>query len=423
MSVYLRLALLIIGFFIVIAQSLADSNVSFERGAQAFTRKNYSLAIGYFKQARTQGYNQNTINYNLGVSYFKLKQYPYAETAFRNTLHSPKLKQLVQYNLGLVKLKQQRKTEARQWFALAQDRSAHPQYYSDKIARLAATMNGQPVKPIKKTASTFQIDGGASIGYGYDSNVTLTTTGSASGLSDQFTESFAYLYFLMPYTNFKLNYFDQSFSTYGVNDYRQLEARLEFPVRAGSWTITPGVYYTSSKLDRQDYQSINNAALKAKFRFAKRDSLLLRYNYSDIESENALYNYLAGSQQRFRTELINDTVLGQFRLRYEYEYNDRINTPVEDFSPTRHSFRLRLKNSITKSIKIKNEILYRNSAYNPVPDGTRKDDRQQYLLTLYMLPVAGLEIGVKYLYTTNKSNFAAEHYTRRVTQAYLYYYF
>lgn len=420
MSLYLRLTLFIVGFFIAIAQSLADNKIVFEKGAQAFAQKNYSQAINYFKQARTQGYNQNTINYNLGVSYFKLKQYAQAEAAFRNALRSPKLKQLVQYNLGLVKLKQQRKTEARQWFKLAQDRTVHPQYYNDKISRLAAIMSGQP---INKNASAFRIDGGASVAYGYDSNVTLTTTGSPSALSDQFTESFAYLYLLMPYTHFKLNYYDQSFSTYSVNDYRQLEARLEFPFRADSWTITPGVYYTSSKLDRQNYQSINNAALAAKFRFAKRDSLLLRYNYSDIAIENPLYNYLAGSQQRFRAELINDTVLGQFRLRYEYEYNDRVNTPIEDFSPGRHSFRLRLKNSITKSIKIKNEFLYRNSVYNPVPDGTRKDNRRQYLLTLYVLPVSGLEIGVKYLYTTNKSNFAAEHYTRRVTQAYLYYYF
>ncbi len=428
MSSYLRLTLLILGFIIAVGPALADDKVSFEKGAQAFAQKNYALAIDYFKQARSQGYNPNTINFNLGVSHFKLKQYPQAETAFRRVLPSPKLKQLVQYNLGLVKLKQQHKSEARRWFTLAQDQQVHSQYFSDKIERLAATMNGQSGK---RSTSIFQIDGGANIAYGYDSNVTLTTTGSPSTLSDKFTESFAYLYFRMPYANFKLRYYEQNFSTVNQNDYRQLETRLEFPLETGNWIITPGIYYTTSKLNQQDYQSINNAVLEAKYRFADRSSLLFRYNYSDIKIENALYNYLDGSKQRFRAQLISNTALGKLRLRYEYETNDRLNqpadnllnTPAVDYSPTRHSFRLRLKNSISKSIKIKNELLFRNSLYGPVPSGTREDNRRQYLLTLYVLPVSGLEIGVKYLYTTNKSNFAAEHYTRHITQAYLYYYF
>ncbi len=431
MSSYLRLMLFSFGFVIVIAPALADDQTAFEKGARAFSEKNYSLAIDYFKQAQAQGYNQNTINFNLGVSYFKLKQYPQAEIAFRNALRSPKLKQLVQYNLGLVKLKQQHKTEAYHWFKLAQDKQAHSPYYSDKISRLAIAMAGQPVK---KSSPAVRIVGGASLAYGYDSNVTLQTSGSASGLSDQFIESFAYLYFRMPYTNFKLNYYDQSFSTLDPNDYRQLQARLEFPVDNGDWTMTPGVFYTSSKLGRQDYQSINNVAFEAKYRFAKRDSLLFKYQYSDITVENPVYNYLAGTQQRLRAELINNTFLGQFRLRYDYEHNDRVNRPTEDFSPTRQGLRLRLRNSITKKIKMKNELRYRRSTYNyspgdpddpinPIPAGTREDSRKQYQLTLYALPIPHLEMGIKYLYTSNDSNFDAEQYSRRITQAYLYYYF
>ena len=431
MSWYLRLTLLTI-LILPITPCTAVESLSFEKGLQAFSKKDYLRAIYYFDQAKKQTPERNTIYYNLGVSHFKLKHYPQAEASFRVALRSEKLRQLVQYNLGLVKLKQRQTAEAQRWFDRAKDKRAHPRYFNQKIYMLAATINQTPNRTKVVTAATpFKFNAGANLAYGYDSNVTQTGTGSPSTQPDHFSESFAYLHFSIPYTQLKLTYYGQDFKTINTSDYQQLETKLEFPIRIDNWTITPAWSYTPSQLDKQDYQSVTEASFDLKYHFTKKDSLLFKYRHSDIEIDNPLYNYLTGTQQRFRTELINETFLGQFRLRYDYEYNNRQNdlntmlTPntLTDYSPTRHSLRLRLKNSLSQKIKIKNEFSYRHSLYHEDSNGLRKDNRKQYQLNLYTPLFSNMELGVKYLYTKNNSSLTTENYTRRITLAYLYLYF
>jgi len=433
MASCLRLTLLLVLFMTSIGSGQAADSLAFESGLRDFKDKDYLRAIYYFNLAKKQGGNQNTIHYNLGVSHFKLKHYPQAEAAFRVALRSRKLKQLIQFNLGLVKLKQRQATAAQHWFKLAQNRNAHL-HFSEKIARLAAEISKPEIskssiqkKPSRtRSSSSYSVAVGANIASGHDSNVTQTSTGFSLAQQDDFSERFAFLHFRLPYVRLKLTYYEQDFDTLNTSDYRQLESKLEFPIKLESWTITPALLYTSSQLKQQDYQSVSETSLDLKYRFAKRDSLLFKYRYSDIQVDDSDFSFSEGTRQRFRVQLVNDTFLGQFRLRYDFEQNDRLNAIDTDFSPTRHGLRLRLKNSLSKQFKIKNELIYRRSTYQADIRNkgvAREDNRQQYQFNLYVLPFSNMELGVKYLYTSNSSNIANEDYKRRITQAYVYVYF
>lgn len=410
-----RLLIIAMAFIFNVATVFASDSNLFDLGMQAFKSKDYRKAIRYFNQAKQSGYNPLVIEYNLGVSHYKLGQYLQAEKSFQGALASEKLKPIVQYNLGLVKLKQKQKREALAWFEQAAGQAASP-----KISTLANTMINK-YKVSKKRANF--LDGGINIAYGHDSNVTQVATDSPSERADDFLETYANLKILFKHIDLKFSYYNKDYSTDNSNDYRQLGTALAFPIKTGKWRITPSLLYTSSELDRIDYQSTSGIRLDLKRYTSRRNYLRFRYQFNDIESDNPSYNYLDGTRHRFRTEYLTTTRVGQIRVRYEYEANDRQDTATTNYSPTRHSIRLRLRNSLPAALKMKNEILIRDSVYEAVSGLVRDDDRFQYRFNLYTTPTAGLELGVLYTYTDNRSNFTTETFSRNVAKGYLSWYF
>ncbi|MGD8784224.1 MAG: tetratricopeptide repeat protein [Thioalkalispiraceae bacterium] len=402
-------------FLYNIAAVSADQSVLFESGMKAFQQGRYQQAIAYFNQAKTRGYNQIVVEYNLGVSHYKLGQYQQAERAFRKALASKELKQLVEYNLGLVKLKQKQKREAVEWFKQAAADKSTP-----KVAALAEQMLARYQTRTRK--KNF-LDGGIHLAYGHDSNVTQATTGSPSQQSDEILETYAYLNVLFKYADAGLHYYAQDFANINSNDFSQIGAKLGFPFRLDKWRITPSLGYMQNELDNEDYQSIYDLRLEMKRRIGKGDYVRFRYRFSDIVSENSLYDYLDGLRHQVRADYYTITELGRFRFRYEYEVNDRENTLTRNYSPIRHSLRIQLKNSLTTRFRLKNELIVRNSVYEAAQGFIREDDRIQYRFNLYHIPTPGLELGVRYHYTDNDSNLATEVFSRNVSQLYLNYYF
>lgn len=415
-----RFLIIAMVFTVNVASVFAADDIFFNQGMQAFKSKNYPQAIRYFNQAKAGGYNRFVIEYNLGVSHYKLGQYLQAEKSFQAALTSEKLKPIVQYNLGLVKLKQKQKREAIEWFKKAARSKDNP-----KISTLANRMIKKYSIARKQNKQKNFLDGGVNLAYGHDSNVTQAATGSPSEQHDDILETYAYLNILFKHVDVKFSYFHQDFATIDSNDFTQLGTALAFPVKTGKWKITPSLHYASSQLDNMDYQSTSGLRLDLKRYTSKGNYLRFRYQFDDVESDNPLYDYLDGTRQRFRGEYLSATAIGRLRLRYEYETNDRQETSTRNYSPTRHSLRLRLKNSLTATFRIKNEIVFRNSVYEAAgtDDFTREDNRFQYKLNLYATPISGLELGVRYTYTDNDSNMTTEIFTRNVTQGYLNWYF
>ncbi len=415
-----RLLIIAMAFTFNVATVFASDSNLFDLGMQAFQSKDYRKAIRYFNQAKQSGYKPLVIEYNLGVSHYKLGQYLQAEKSFQGALASEKLKPIVQYNLGLVKLKQKQKREALEWFKKAASNPSNPS--NTKISALANRMISK--YRVTKKRKNF-IDGGINIAYGHDSNVTQVGTDSPSQRADDFLETYANLKIFFKHIDLKFSYYNKDYSTENSNDYRQLGTALAFPIKTGKWRITPSLLYTSSELNRIDYQSTSGIRLDLKRYTHKRNYLRFRYQFNDIESDNPSYNYLGGTRHRFRTEYLTTTRVGQIRVRYEYEANDRQDTATTNYSPTRHSIRLRLRNSLPAALKMKNEILFRNSVYEAesISGLIRDDDRFQYRFNLYTTPTAGLELGVLYTYTDNRSNFTTETFSRNVAKGYLSWYF
>lgn len=402
-------------FLFSITTVSASETQLFESGMQAFEAKQYQQAIRYFKQARQQGYNPFVIAYNLGVSHYKLGQYQQAERAFRKALSSPKLRQIVQYNLGLLKLKQKQKREALEWFQQAAASQDNP-----KITALADRMLSK--YRTRKKRRNF-LDGGVNVAYGYDSNVSQAATGTPSEQSDHILVTYAYINMLFDRVDLGLHHFKQDFSTINSNDFSQTGINAKFPFTLNKWRITPSMHYAENGLNGTDYQSIRDLRLDAKRFIGKGDYVRVRYRYSDIVSENSLYDYLDGTRHQFRADYYTITRFGRFRYRYEYEDNSRQNNGSANYSPKRHSVQLQLKNSLPANLRMKNEILYRNSHYGETAGFIREDYRHQYRLHLYTMPFTGFETGIRFTYTENDSNNDAETFIRRVTQAYLNWYF
>jgi tetratricopeptide (TPR) repeat protein len=405
-------------FLSSIGTAHASGSQSFESGLKAFAAKQYQQAIRHFEQAETQGYNRYVIAYNLGVSHYKLGQYQQADRAFHRALASPKLKQVVQYNLGLVRLQQKQKREAIEWFEKAAAGTSNP-----KIAAIAEQMLGK-YQTRKKQKKKNYLDGGIIVAYGHDDNVTQAATGTPSERSDDILETYAYLNILFKHADLGLNFYSQDFDKINSNDFTQLGINTKFPFKLNKWRMTPSLHYAESELDKDDYQSVRDLRLDAKRFIGKGDYLRFRYRFSDIASEDSRYNYLEGSRQQLRADYYTITRLGRFRYRYEYEVNDRQNSATRNYSPTRHSLRIQLKNSLPAKLLMKNEVLARDSQYDEHTDGfVRKDYRYQYRLHLYTMPFKKFETGVRFTYTDNNSNIPTESFIRRVTQAYLNYYF
>ena len=222
------------------------------------------------------------IAYNLGVSHFKLGQYQQADRAFHKALASSKLRQVVQYNLGLVRLQQKQKREAIDWFKKAATGTGNP-----KIAALANRMLDKYQVRAKRK---YYVDGGVHVAYGYDSNVTQAATGTPSERSDHILETYAYMSLLYDRIDLGLYYYAQDFSQINSNDYSQIGVSIKYPFKQKAWRLTPSIHRTTSELASNDYQDVTDLRFEAKRYIGKGDYARFRYRFSDIVSK-APYDY------------------------------------------------------------------------------------------------------------------------------------
>jgi len=408
---------------------LANGNQEFERASQAFSAGNYQQAIALFKQAERRGYNRPVIAYNLGVSYYKLADYKNAEKAFLRAVKSQKLKQIAEYNMGLVYTKLGHKKAAKAWFEAAADPKRYGKLYNNKIGALAQRQITGPKTAgtkIKTTeAALDKLEGAVKLAYGYDDDVT-DPIGNVTSLSDNFIETFAYLKLKFDHIHLKLAFYEQNFSKVNGSDFDEKEISLSYPINTRYGKFTPSIHLLDDGLDHNDYLDTTDFRLAYRYRFNKNHTLKARYRYSDIESPDGTYDYLNGTRHQLRVDDLWRTTFGKLRLRYEYETNSRQNdndaTP-ENFSPTRHTLRVRLKNKLTPYLSMKNELNYRISDYDPAGSDNREDKRLRYQLNLYGNIIDDLQLGLQYRRTDNVSTVASKDYRSNVYQAYLFWFF
>ena len=194
------------------------------------------------------------------------------------------------------------------------------------------------------------------------------------------------------------------------------KAGLDYSTEIKSWKIIPEFYLSQSTYSNSNYQNIFNLVLSGEHHLNNEDHVLLRYRYSDIKSQNSIYDYLQGYRHQFRADYINKIALGQLRLRYQLELNNRKNTPTANYSPVRNELRVRLINPLDNNWKFSTEIGFRNSRYGDAPGITRNDTRLRLLLGASKKFKQNMYAGIRYLHTDNKSNVANETYNKNNIQ-------
>jgi len=361
-----------------------------------------------FRKAEQAGMRSAALDYNLGVVYYKTENYEQARRYFQRLQQNRKLAQLANYNLGLIAAAQGNKNQALEYYRTALKGD-------DKdITELARYQ----ISKMKERATVNAWYGIASLTWGHDDNVTLIPEGSPTQMSDSYLEAFAYAsYVVNEKLSFNLSYDWLDYSEVDISDFTQLTGGVDYRIQFAKWQLIPGLRYSQSTLDSNDYQDIVDFRLTAKQKWANDKELVLRYRYNDIQSKNSLYDYLEGTRQQFRVDYKLDYQVHDVRLRYQLELNDRQNLPTANYSPTRNTLEARIKYRLNPSWRLEGTAEYRNSQYDEAAGITREDDRYRLRAGINYLFNRDWDARLRYTYTDNQSNLAAETYTRNDIQA------
>lgn len=384
----------------------------FESGVKNFKQKNYQSALKHFKKAHLSGMKKSVLYFNIAATYYKLGDYSKAEKNFKYLVKDNKFRQIAFYNLGLIAEKRKDKNSAVNWYKKS--------VKNNKNKNITELANIQLDKLLKrKTAKKDKTKASISLALGNDDNVTRETSGSPSNQSDTYIELFAYIKTaITPKINLKGTLYRINYNTLSTEDYNFYSAGLDYLIKTKGWRFVPEVSLTKSSLNNNSYQSIIDYKLTGKRKINNTARLALRYRYSDIDSENTFYDYLQGQRQQLRVDYKNKTNPGQLRLRYQLETNDRQNRLVKNYSPTRHTFRARLKHKLNSNWGLSEEFAYRISDYDAAAGVTRKDKRLRLRIVANRKIKKDWSAGFRYTYTDNDSNIASEDYKRNNIQIY-----
>ena len=398
--------------FIIPAVSFSKEiyEADFNSGVKHFKKKEYKSALVYFKKAHSSGMKKSVLYFNIAVTYYKLGSYASAEKNFKHLIKDKKFRQIAFYNLGLIEEKRKNKKTAISWYQKTVSNNNNK-----NITQLANEKLDTLLK--RKTTGKNKTQANISLAIGSDDNVTSASDQSPSNKSDTYLELFASIKTAInPKMNVKGALYRAKYNTLSAENFNFYSLGINYLLNTKYWKIIPEISLTKSTLGNANYQNIIDYKLTGKRNLANNSRLLLRYRYSDINSQNTFYNYLEGQRHQLRVDLKKKIDLGRLRLRYQLETNNRQNTLLENYSPTRHIFRARLKHRINNAWNLSEELAYRISNYDTAAGISRKDTR----LRLRVIASKKIEkewyAGVRYTYTDNNSNVSAEKYSRNNIQ-------
>ncbi|MBT8448187.1 MAG: tetratricopeptide repeat protein, partial [Gammaproteobacteria bacterium] len=158
----------------------ASPETDFELGTQAFKSGENETAVRYFESAMKQGMNSVSLQYNLASSYYKVGRYEDAKKLFKLTYKTDAMRDLADYNLGLIALKQKQWQLAREYFTSVVNSGR-----DKKLTKISQ----QQLKLLSKGEKRSKVTAFAN--FGYDDNVVSVSSESALNESDSFYDVYA----------------------------------------------------------------------------------------------------------------------------------------------------------------------------------------------------------------------------------------
>jgi len=380
----------------------ASPQTDFELGTQAYKSGANEVAVRYFESAMNQGMNTLALQFNLASSYYKVGRYEEAKRLFTRLHETDAMRDLAEYNLGLIALKQKQWQSARNNFMSVVNSGR-----DKKLTKLSQ----QQLKLLTNEQKRSKITAFANIGY--DDNVVSVSSESALNESDSFYDVYAAVDYLV--AGKRKDGWIAGASIYML-DYSDLDSSnldlfslgLKKTFYLNDWNTSLQLKFSKILYGDEDYTSSVMLDMKGYRSISISDRIYLRYRYEDISSDDNIYNYLEGSRHRATFEYRNTSSKNIRQLFYELEFNDRgdlTGTSYSyEYSPTRHTLRGKLTHLLNKKWRLSGDLSYRFSDFPVSTTLDREDERWRLVLGANYLIDSSFSLNSKLQFTNNSSS-------------------
>jgi len=411
-SVWLAVALAV-GLFVAACLSAAahaqTPSDAFAAGRAAFEQADYMRALAYFENARDAGIDGPAVHFNIAVCLYRLEDYPEAADAFRHLADTyPAMRELALYNLGLVRLRQGRDTEARDLFAGVRDESA-----DETLVALAgeALRRLTPATPVSAPSVWISF---LDVGLGYDDNVALIDEASlpaTQSAESAFTEFLGVL--TGPRGTASGFRFDGTLYAVRHNDtpeYDQAALRAAglYQWTAGQWRLETGPHLNYSTLNGHGFEQSLGIDLTARRRLSGTLRLSLRALHDEVEGADSTFAYLDGTRQRLSAWLDLYASTGWLSAGLDLERNDREAAGV---SPTRNRIWVGYRHTAAMRWTAEAQLALRLSNYDDLTI-PREEDLVDITVGYMRRFDRGWELGGRYRWSDNDTDVAPYAYSR-----------
>lgn len=383
------------------SELLATAQSDYEQGIKSYKEGDNQAAAAYFESALEQGMVSISLHFNLASSYYRLGRYGEAKKYFMLLNEAAEMRDIVEYHLGLIAVKEKDADLARRYFnsIVSSGRDARLIKLSKK--HLVALSRKED---LWKAALSFNL--------GYDNNISSVTEDSVLDTADSFNELYASVDRLLTGTRkngwvTKATFFAIDYSDMDANDGNYFALGLKRAMKLEAWDTSVQLNLTKSTYGDDDFQSIARLDIVGRKLIAKNKSIHSRYQAEDITSESSLYDYLEGWRQRARIEYREYSENSSQKIYYELELNDRgeliTATDAYDYSPTRHTLRGAYTRIINKQWWLTGDLSYRISEFSPSSTLDREDNQWRLALSADYHVDRTFKLSAKYQYIDNAS--------------------
>lgn len=400
--------------FIFSSKLYATAEEDYASGVTAYKAGDNAAAVAYFESAQAQGMESLSLQYNLASSYYRVGRYDDSKKYYQQLTQTAQMRDLAEYNLGLIAIEEKDGSLARQYFESV--------VRSDKDKKLAA-LSQKHLSALQQKETRWKSN--FAVNYGYDNNISSVSGDSVLDQSDYFYQLFAATNYLIAGRRtdgwvVDALLFGMEYSDTDSNDEYHLALGLKRAMKLADWNTSARLSIDKSTYGGEDLQTTTKLDVIGGKKISNREKLYLRYQAEDIRSDRDIYDYLEGWRQRGKIEYRNFSKSNIKQIYYELELNDRGElvtlTDIYDYSPTRHTVRGKYTQLINKQWHLTGDLSYRFSDYPTSATTDREDDQWKFALTSDYHFDRTLKLTAQYQYTDNVSTVDQYNYDKSIVK-------
>lgn len=305
-------------------QASTAGRQAFDRGIAEFRAGDYLQALADFLEARREGIQNPQLGYNLGVTYYHLGRYDEARREFTSLTQIPTLAALCYYNLGLIALQQHDQPRARKEFKQAYAGTQTPRLR----ALAAASLDTLSPELFPNPRWTAFVNGG----FGYDSNVALTSESTTLTPAQQGSDVYSLLAGAIAQLCGNSAQGWQAVGTFFRIDYPKLGQYNQSYLHLGgqyrwgtdSWSHMLGFYAGEVTLGSANLETLATFSADTRYAYPSGTTLHAFYRYTRIKGSSD-YDYLTGWHQSLGFEDTLQMMRSDLTFGYSFDFNERNN--------------------------------------------------------------------------------------------------